>query len=60
MDNTAAHKVEEAAEFLKQNRAELLYLPLYSPDLNPIEMAWAKKLNIFSEKSRREPNQEML
>jgi len=29
-------------ELIQQAGAELLYLPPYSPDLNPIEKAWAK------------------
>jgi transposase len=42
MDNLSAHKVEGVREFLHAAGAELLYLPPYSPDLNPIELAWAK------------------
>jgi transposase len=42
MDNLAAHKRAEIAIAIEAAGARLLYLPPYSPDLNPIEMAFAK------------------
>ena len=42
MDNLAAHKRAEIAIAIEAAGARLLYLPPYSPDLNPIEMAIAK------------------
>ncbi len=42
MDNLSAHKVAGIGELIQAAGAELLYLPPYSPDLNPIEKAWAK------------------
>jgi len=36
------HKVAGVRERIKAVGAEVLYLPPYSPDLNPIEKAWAK------------------
>jgi len=42
MDNLSAHKNPDVAEHIKQCGAELLYLPPYSPDLNPIENMWSK------------------
>jgi transposase len=42
LDNLAAHKSERAAQCLKQRGAWFLLLPAYSPDLNPIEQAFAK------------------
>jgi transposase len=42
MDNLSSHKVAGVREQLQQCGADLLYLPPYSPDLNPIEKAWAK------------------
>jgi transposase len=42
LDNLAAHKSERAAKALKARRAWFLFLPPYSPDLNPIEMAFSK------------------
>ena len=42
MDNLASHKVAGARKAIKAAGAYLLYLPPYSPDLNPIEQAFAK------------------
>lgn len=42
LDNLSSHKSEKAKAILKQRGAWFLYLPPYSPDLNPIEMAFAK------------------
>jgi len=42
LDNLAVHKSPKAAAFLRQRGAWFLFLPPYSPDLNPIEMAFAK------------------
>ena len=41
-DNLATHKNAEAAAALRENGCWFLFLPPYSPDLNPIEMAFAK------------------
>ena len=41
-DNLSSHKVSGVREALAACGAELLYLPAYSPDLNPIELAFAK------------------
>ena len=42
LDNLSAHKVAGIREKIESRGAELLYLPPYSPDLNPIEKAWSK------------------
>lgn len=42
MDNLAAHKVAGVAEAVAAAGASILYLPPYSPDLNPIEQMFAK------------------
>jgi transposase len=42
MDNLSAHKVAGIRERIEACQARLLYLPPYSPDLNPIEKAWFK------------------
>lgn len=42
MDNLSSHKVDGVRKLIEEARAEVLYLPPYSPDLNPIEKAWAK------------------
>jgi transposase len=41
-DNLSSHKSQRAEQAIKQKGALLLFLPPYSPDLNPIEMAFAK------------------
>lgn len=41
-DNLATHKVKGVQSTIAATGASLLYLPAYSPDLNPIEMAFAK------------------
>ena len=42
MDNLSAHKGERVKELIEGRGCELLYLPPYSPDLNPIEEAFSK------------------
>ena len=42
MDNLAAHKVAGVRDLIQQSGAELLYLPPYSPDFNPIEQCWSQ------------------
>jgi len=42
MDNLSSHKVAGVQERIEAAGAQVLYLPPYSPDLNPIEKAWAK------------------
>lgn len=42
LDNLKVHASEKAASALKARGAWFLFLPAYSPDLNPIEMAFAK------------------
>jgi transposase len=42
MDNLGAHKLEDVRKAIEEVGATLLFLPPYSPDLNPIEMAWSK------------------
>src|SRR6201989_2535692 len=42
MDNLSAHKVTGIAQAIAAAGASILYLPAYSPDLNPIEQLFAK------------------
>jgi transposase len=42
MDNLSAHKGEKVKEIIEGRGCELLYLPPYSPDFNPIEQAFSK------------------
>ena len=42
MDNLGAHKVKGIREAVEARGATIIYLPPYSPDLNPIEKCWSK------------------
>jgi transposase len=42
LDNLSCHKRAEARELIERAGAALVFLPAYSPDLNPIEMAFSK------------------
>ena len=42
MDNLGAHKVAGVGELIEARGARVIYLPPYSPDLNPIEKCWSK------------------
>ena len=42
MDNAPVHKVEGIKALIEKTGAKLIYLPPYSPELNPIELAWNK------------------
>jgi transposase len=42
MDNLSSHKVSGVCEMIERVGVEVLYLPPYSPGLNPIEKAWSK------------------
>jgi transposase len=42
MDNLAPHKSDPTLRLIAQRGAEVLFLPAYSPDFNPIEKMWSK------------------
>lgn len=42
MDNLSSHKVSGVIEPIEKAGASVLFLPAYSPDLNPIELMWSK------------------
>jgi transposase len=42
MDNLPAHKPARVRELIEERGCELVYLPAYSPDFNPIEEAFSK------------------
>lgn len=50
MDNLPAHKISAARQAIEAAGAELRFLPPYSPDFNPIEMAFSK-LKAFLKKA---------
>ena len=52
-DNLSAHRVAGVREAIEARQASILYLPPYCPDLNPIEMAFAKlKAHLRQAKAR--------
>jgi len=42
LDNVGAHKTADVRRLIRAAGAHVLYLPPYSPDLNPIELAWSE------------------
>ena len=42
LDNVGAHRTDGVRRLIRAAGARILYLPPYSPDLNPIELCWAK------------------
>jgi transposase len=52
-DNLSAHKNAEARALIEARQAQIVYLPPYSPDFNPIELCWSKvKQALRSAKAR--------
>jgi transposase len=56
IDNLPAHKRDEVRQIIEAAGASLIYLPPYSPDLNPIEQSFAKlKAQLRKAKERTVP-----
>jgi len=55
LDNLSAHKSTRAAEAITARGCELWFLPSYSPDLSPIEQAFAKLKNSWRKAAARTP-----
>lgn len=53
MDNLSAHKGERVRELIEAKGCELVYLPPYSPDFNPIEQAFSKLKSYLREACAR-------
>jgi transposase len=53
MDNLTAHKGERVRELIEGQGCELMYLPPYSPDFNPIEEAFSKIKGLMRKAFRR-------
>jgi transposase len=53
IDNLPAHKGDAVEKVIKTARARLLYLPKYSPDLNPIEQAFSKLKTLLRKAAER-------
>lgn len=54
LDNLSAHKTPGIAELIESAGARLLYLPPYSPDYNPIELAISKIKTVLRSLARRQ------
>jgi transposase len=53
LDNLSAHKPARVRELIEYRGCELIYLPAYSPDFNPIEEAFAKIKSILRQAGAR-------
>lgn len=53
MDNLGAHKPKRIGELIEERGCELLYLPPYSPDYNPMEEAFAKIKHLLRKAAAR-------
>lgn len=53
MDNLSAHKSERVRQAIEDRGCRLLYLPSYSPDLNPIEQAFSKLKGLLRQAQAR-------
>jgi transposase len=53
MDNLSVHKSERVREMIEGEGAQILYLPPYSPDFNPIEEAFSKIKNLLRKAGAR-------
>jgi transposase len=60
MDNLTAHKGERVKEIIEQRGCELMYLPPYSPDLNPIEEAFSKIKGLMRKAQARRSREALL
>ena len=53
LDNLSPHKSSQTLELIQQTGAQILFLPAYSPDLNPIEKMWSKLKEFLRSKEAR-------
>ena len=47
MDNLRTHHIAEVRQIIEGAKCQLMYLPPYSPDYNPIEMMWSKVKSVL-------------
>lgn len=55
MDNLSPHKSDPTLALIKNAGAQVLFLPAYSPDLNPIEKMWSKIKSLLRTAEARTP-----
>ena len=53
MDNLGSHKSKAVRQAIRSARARLLFLPKYSPDLNPIEQVFSKLKHLLRKAAAR-------
>jgi transposase len=53
LDGLGAHRTEKVEELIEAKGADLVFLPSYSPDLNPIEEAFSKIKHLVRKVGRR-------
>jgi transposase len=53
LDGLGAHRTERVRELVEERGTDLLFLPSYSPDLNPIEEAFSKIKNLLRKAAAR-------
>ena len=56
LDNLSSHKSKKARKAIRARGAHLFFLPPYSPDLNPIEQAFAKLKTLIRKEDARTPD----
>ncbi len=57
MDNLSPHKSDQTLTLIVNAGAQVLFLPAYSPDLNPIEKMWSKVKGLLRSAEARTPAQ---
>lgn len=57
MDNLAPHKSEPTLRLIKKAGAKIIFLPVYSPDFNPIEKMWSKIKALLRSAEARTPKE---
>jgi len=57
MDNLAPHKSDPTIQLIEAVGAEVLFLPAYSPDFNPIEKMWSKVKSLLRSAEARTPDE---
>lgn len=55
MDNLSPHKSDPTVALITNTGAQVLFLPAYSPDFNPIEKMWSKVKNLLRGAEARTP-----
>jgi transposase len=56
LDNLSSHKDQHVIEYFASHGVRLVFLPAYSPDLNPIEKMWSKIKGILREAASETPD----